>query len=349
MSNIDIEKALYRIIQGRLRYKVRDGLVLYIHEPTPELVYESYDVYDEAYEKAYWSGVYVKEEVLPILLENNYWSPLDDKEAEKVQKQIEDKKLEAFKQFVHKKQLSAIKREIFYLEKKWQNLYLKKNSLDHITCTGCANLTRNQWLIGKTTKLPNGNLYDWKETSIPNATNYRASNTISQEMYRSVARSDTWRGMWGAGKGTEIFGVPFSKITQEQARLCMYARMYDNVAESPEAPIEEIIADDICLDGWFIAQKKKQEKQKKQNQVDGMISNDKIRNSGEVFVMAQDNQDAQQIYDLNDGMARSTVKQRQAQIDGQEELMKFQDLADVKQDIGIQRQQQFNQSLKNRR
>jgi hypothetical protein len=80
-----------------------------------------------------------------------------------------------------------------------------------------------------------------------------------------------------------------------------------------------------------------------------MISNDKIRNSGEVFVMAQDNQDAQQIYDLNDGMARSTVKQRQAQIDGQEELMKFQDLADVKQDIGIQRQQQFSQSLKNRR
>jgi hypothetical protein len=154
--------------------------------------------------------------------------------------------------------------------------------------------------------------------------------------------------MWGAGKGTEIFGVPFSRITQEQARLCMYARMYDNVAESPEAPIEEIIADDICLDGWFIDQQKKQEKQKKQNQVDGMISNDKIKNSGEVFVMAQDNDDAQGIYDLNDGMARSTIRQRQAQIEGKDEMMKFQELADVKQDIGMQRQQQFNQSLKNR-
>jgi len=349
MSNIDIEKALYRIIQGRLRYKVRDGLVLYIHEPTPELVYESYDVYDEAYEKAYWRGVYVKEEVLPILLENDYWSPLDDKEAERVQKEIEDKKLEAFKQFIHKKQLGAIKREIFYLEKKWQKLYLKKNSLDHVTCAGCAELTRNQWLIEKTTRFPDGSSYSWKEASVPSATNYRASSAISQGMYRSVARSDTWRGMWGAGKGTEIFGVPFSRITQEQARLCMYARMYDNVAESPEAPIEEIIADDICLDGWFIDQKKKQDKQKKQNQVDGMISNDKIKNSGEVFVMAQDKEDAQEVYDLNDGMARSTVHQRQAQIDGQEDMMKFQELADVKQDIGIQRQQQFSQSLKNRR
>jgi hypothetical protein len=48
-------------------------------------------------------------------------------------------------------------------------------------------------------------------------------------------------------------------------------------------------------------------------------------------------------------MARSTVHQRQAQIEGQEDMMKFTDLQDVKQDIGIQRQQQFSQSLKNRR
>ena len=53
-ESIDTEKALYRIIQGRLRYKVRDGLVLYIHAPTPEIIYESHDVYDEAYEDAYW-------------------------------------------------------------------------------------------------------------------------------------------------------------------------------------------------------------------------------------------------------------------------------------------------------
>ena len=126
----------------------------------------------------------------------------------------------------------------------------------------------------------------------------------------------------------------------------MYARMYDNVSESPEAPIDEIIEDDTCLDGWFISQKKKQDTQKKQNQVDGMISNDKIKNSGEVFVMAQDNKDAQEIYDLNDGLARNTVKQRQAQIEGHDEMVNFKELEDVKQDIGMKRQQQFSQSLK---
>ena len=83
--SLDIEKNLYRIIQGRLRYKVRDGLVLYIHEPTPELLFKSYEVYDDAYERAYVNGVFVKEEIIPILLENDYWTPLDDKEAEKLQ------------------------------------------------------------------------------------------------------------------------------------------------------------------------------------------------------------------------------------------------------------------------
>ena len=53
MSSIEIEKTLYRIIQGRLRYKVHDDLVLYIHEPTPEIIYESHEVYDEVYDECY--------------------------------------------------------------------------------------------------------------------------------------------------------------------------------------------------------------------------------------------------------------------------------------------------------
>ena len=75
-----------------------------------------------------------------------------------------------------------------------------------------------------------------------------------------------------------------------------------------------------------------EDKQKKKNQVDGMISNDKIKNSGEVFVMAQDNKDAQEIYNLNDGLARNTVKQRQSQIEGKEDMMNFKELSDVKLD-----------------
>ena len=141
--SIDIEKNLYRIIQGRLRYKVRDGLVLYIHEPTPELIYESHDIYDDVYNECYWKGIYVQEEIIPILLENDYWSPHDDREAERLQKEIDQKKVEAFQNFVKKKVLRDLKIQIYNLEKKWHNLLMKRGSLDHVTCSGCAELARN--------------------------------------------------------------------------------------------------------------------------------------------------------------------------------------------------------------
>ena len=120
MNDIQIDKTLYRIIQGRLRFK-RDGLVLYIHEPTPEIIYESHEVYDEVYDECYWKGVYVKEEIIPILIENDYWTPLDDREADKLQEQVENKKVDAFKSFVKKRQLNSIKMEIHrkYMENTW--------------------------------------------------------------------------------------------------------------------------------------------------------------------------------------------------------------------------------------
>jgi hypothetical protein len=346
--SIDIEKNLYRIIQGRLRYKVRDGLVLYIQEPTPELIYDSHEIYDDVYNECYWKGIYVQEEIIPILLENDYWSPHDDREAERLQKEIDQKKVEAFQNFVKKKILRNLKMQIYNLEKKWHILLMKRGSLDHVTCSGCAELARTYWLISKTTYC-NGELYDWSDCSITDAANFKAKNPISETMYRRIARSEVWRGMWSSGKGTNIFGVPFSRITKQQARLCMYAKMYDNVHESPEAPSDKLIEDDICLDGWFIHQRKKHEKQKKANQVDGMIGNDKIRNAGEVFVMAEDKQDAGEIYDLNDGFARGTIKQREAQLKQSEGQINFTELADVKQDIEIQRTQKIKDHYKGMR
>ena len=83
--------------------------------------------------------------------------------------------------------------------------------------------------------------------------------------------------------------------------------------------------------------------------MDGMIGNEKIRNAGEVFVMAQDKQDAGEIYNLNDGFARGTIKQREAQLKQKEGQVKFTELADVKQDIEIQRTQQMKDHYKGMR
>ena len=348
MSSIEIEKALYRIIQGRLRYKSYDGLVLYIYEPTPELIYQSHEIYDEAYDEAYKRCVYVKSEILPILLENDYWSPLDDKEAERLEKQVENKKLECFQNFVHKKKLMQLKRELAHLKKMWINALTKKHSLDHLTCEGVASYAKSLWLLSKTTKLPDGSDYDWKKVTLPQLIGFCNENKIDDSLLREIARNEPWRGMWHGGKGTEIFGVPFTRIDGYQSRLCSYARMYDNVAEHPESPNEKILQDDDCLDGWFIFQKRKTEREKKQSEIDGMITNEKIRNSDEIYVVAQNREDASQIYDINDPTARNIIRERDEKITGKEG-MKFTELNDVQRQLQIERNKKFTDTMRSNR
>jgi hypothetical protein len=86
------------------------------------------------------------------------------------------------------------------------------------------------------------------------------------------------------------------------------------------------------LDGWFIVQRRKHEKDKKQKEVDGMLTNEKIANSQEVFLVAQDNQEASEIYGLNNDHMRQTIRNRQDQVHSHDGNLHFKDLNDVQQD-----------------
>jgi hypothetical protein len=349
MDNILHEKLLYRIIQGRLRLKL-DDLVLFIYEPTNDIVEESIDAYEEAYNKAYFSGVPIKSEILETLIENDMWSPLDDKEAEKISKQIDDLKVEAFSSFYDSNNLRAIKRVLRNLEKTEIKLRAKKHLLDHTTCEGVGQFSRSVWLISKLTFFTNGEPYDWSRYTISAIMDHYNSSTISQEQYRKIARNDPWRSIWNAAKKQgSLFNKPACDFTKDQLSLASYSTLYDNVYESHKCPNDKIIDDDDCLDGWLIQQRRESEKDRKQQEVDSMIKNPKIANSQEIFVMAKDGKAAQDIYDLNDAVGRSTIQSRQNQINAAEDgQVKFTDLSDVRQDIVLQSHQKAISTAKSR-
>tara|TARA_R110000824_G_scaffold2865_4_gene13041 strand:+ start:439 stop:1491 length:1053 start_codon:yes stop_codon:yes gene_type:complete len=337
MDDVFYEKTLYRILQGRLRLTLGD-LVLYVYEPTPELLEESYDVYDEAYKRAYFRGVYIKKELIEILVDNDLWSPFDDREADKIEKQIEDLKVEAFKSFFSSKKLRGIKANIRAMERDLYKYKSKKMALDHTSCEGVASFSKSVWLISQTTKLKDGSHYNWKNFPISVIMDHYSSEQISSEIFRVIARRDPWRAMWQNGKKqSNLLGKPSCQFTKDQLNLCSYSSMYDNVYESADSPNEKIIEDDDCLDGWFVTQKRKYAKDKKQQEVDSMITNPKIANSQEVFVVAPDAGAAQEIYGLNNPMARSTIKNRKAVIDEAEgEQISFTNFQDVRQDIAME-------------
>jgi hypothetical protein len=337
MDDAFYEKTLYRILQGRLRLTLGD-LVLYVYEPTLELLEESHDIYDEAYKRAYFRGVYIKKELTEILVNNDLWSPFDDREADKIEKQIDDLKVEAFQSFFNSKKLRGVKANIRLMERSLYKYKAKKMALDHTSCEGVASFSKSVWLISQTTKLKDGSHYNWKNFPISVIMDHYSSEQISTEIFRAIARRDPWRAMWSNGKKqSNLLGKPSCQFTRDQLNLCTYSSLYDNVYESPDSPNEKIVEDDDCLDGWFVVQKRKYAKDKKQQEVDSMITNPKIANSQEVFVVAPDSQGAQEIYDLNDMSARSTIRNRQNTIhEAEGEQVSFTKFHDVRQDIAME-------------
>lgn len=334
MDDIYYERTLNRIIQGRLRIRLGD-LVLFIYEPDADLIEESYDIWDDYYKLSYFSGeVYTKGEILEILLENGMWDPHDDQNAKKMEDQIEELKVLAFQSYFDKKKLAGIKKQIRHVEGQMIELRLKSRQLDHVTCTGLANFARKSWIVAHTTKLADGSLFDFKTHSLSYIMDMYAYNSIDTKTFRVLARTNPWRAMWGSSRErADVFGKPSCQLDTNQLGLCSYSGMYDNVYESPESPKEEIVEDDDCLDGWFVLQKRKLEKQKKELQKSDIVGNSKVSNSDEVFLMAQNQHEANEIYSLNDPLARSTIAQRQNQIrEADGSLIHLRDLHDVKQD-----------------
>lgn len=349
MDDIRYEKILNRIIQGRLRIRLGD-LVLFVEEPSPDLIEASFEVYEEAYDKAFFAGNYVEREVTEVLVELDLWTPRIDKEAEELDTKIEDLKIQAFKSFFRKKELIGIKRAIRLTEQKRIECVVKKQQLDHLSCKGVANFARKMWILSHSCRDENGNKFDFEKSSIPikAVMDAVASCAINPDDIRYIARNNPWRQMWSSSKKRDsVFQKPSTNLDTNQLNLLSYSLFYDNIYEDPDQPDEEVIEDDDCLDGWLIMQRRKRKKEKKQKAVESTLNNSKIANSQEIMLVANSQQEAQEIYDLNPDHARATIRQRQQEIQNHtEDNLHFKDLSDVKQQRFMNAVNQGTQKLK---
>jgi len=337
--DISYEKILYRIIKGRLRIKLGD-LILYVKEPTDDILEESYEIYDEAYNKAYFNNILLKKDLKEILFYRELWSPDDDKRVKELDKKIEDLKVEAYKSHFDRRKVQGIKGHIRFFEEERAGISSRNESLDHVSCEGVAQFARSIWITEACTFYQDGSKCNWKECNIADVMSIIGSKSIYPSDFRMIARNDPWRAMWMIGKTSgNLLGKCSTEFTVNQTQLCSYSFMYDNVYESHERPNDKIIEDDDCLDGWFIVQRRKYEKDRKQQEVDALTSNPKIANSQEVFVMASNQESANEIYDLNDVVGRATIHNRNTQID-QAGNLDFRQLHDIQRDMVMQSHQE---------
>lgn len=341
-----MEFIFLRILKGRLSFR-RDDLSLYIKEPDQDMMYRSIEIYEESYDKAYSEGVMLKQEALEFLMEKDMWSPFDDMEMEKIVKENENLKVQAFKNFFRKKELKSIKFLIKKNEEKFAKLSSRKSQFDHLTCEGVASYSRWNWIILNSTYRQCNTLYNWEDLPLSTIMSFYERSAITSNDFRSVARYDNWRSMWSFGKKTgNIFGKPACELTRDQLTLCSYSTMYDSVYEHPESPNEKIIEDDDCLDGWFIDQKRKNEKMKKEQEANSMISNEKIAKSGEIFVMAGSKEEADSIHSMNSSQSEVNRKNRMELLKQRGEIKSDLEFQDVRRDIEIQKNNALAEHLR---
>lgn len=304
-----MDQLLYRIIKGRLSYKVGD-LNLYIESPVSDIMADSYEIYEETYNSNYMNETLTLEEMNQLILEYGVWSEKEELYIQSLESQLDKLKLEAFRVYFDSSRLSTVKSSIEKNEKAQLQMLMKKNQLTHMTCESIATQAQWLWIIEHSTFCAaKKTKYDWSVISPRHAMNFYDDNSISSKEIRSIARSNTWRQMWVVGKKIgNLFNRSSIDMTKEQLTLCSFSVMYDNVYDSVDCPNDKIIQDDDCLDGWFIDQKNKSEESKKQNKANSIAS--KLNNADEIYIVAQSPEHAKHINDMNTNTAKKIKESR---------------------------------------
>lgn len=340
-------RILYRILKDRLRFSL-NGLYFYIHEPSLDVLEESYEIYNSSYDTAYSENNMTDQELSMFLIENDIWSPLNDKEIQDIKKEIESLKVDAYENCFKTKELRNIKYKIIKKSNEISSLLSKKHSMDHLSCSGIAEQSRFNWIISKTSFCSNGKRVNWRNYRLSSFIAAYRENMIDHKDIRSIAREEPWRGMWSLSKKTgKLFDSPCYLLSRDRLSLCSYSGMYDSVYESPDCPTDKVIEDDDCLDGWFIKQKQKQENYKKEKESESLVKNAKIANSKEIFLMANNQEDAKNIFNLNSAHAKSIIQQRQEVIKEKGKVSDF-DFADVRTELQMQQNQMFVNKMRGR-
>ena len=183
-----MEFVFLRIMKGQLSYR-GNGLSLYIKEPCRDKLYDSIEIYETAYEKAYFSGAMTKQELDEFLFENELYTPFDDRQLEKLKKDQEELKLQAYKSYLNKRELHFIKNNLRDNEKEQLKISLKKSKFHHLTCEGIADLSRWGWIIENSTFYLDGRPYDWRFLDVHTILSHYENSAICLKDFRSIARS----------------------------------------------------------------------------------------------------------------------------------------------------------------
>ena len=320
---------------------------LKVLSPTAEDEFFINHAYKEAYDEAFMQDVMTHEDMLFWMYEKEFWTEEDDKKLEDLESNVEKLKVQMFENR-YKQQVRETAR--LYLRATERAIIDQKNKKDAMfenTCEGVAFTKKCLEQIKRCTFLGNEPC-DFSAIDGTKVWTALSRSFLSEQDVRELSRTEPFRTVWLMNQDTGqklFYNCPEREITFDQRNISIWSRMYDNVQESQECPGEDVLKDDDLLDGWFIIQRKKQEKQRLVSEVEDMTSNSKISNSQEIFVFTDSKEEAKKIDAANTFHSKKVKENRMQQI---KEAGSLQDheLMDKKLEIQRMSNEQYKQKFR---
>lgn len=293
-----------------------DNIKLKVVLPTIEDEFYINQEFMNSYDDAYQQDLMTQEEMLEWMYEKGLWTEEDDKKIKDLEDNVEKLKIQMFENRFKTNVRETARAYLRATEKAIKKETSTRDSHYENTCEGIAFIKKCLEQVKRCTYLGN-ELCDFSLIDANKVFSLLTNSYLQEGEIRELARSEPWRTIWLMKEetGQSLFqNSSKQELSFDQRNICIWSRMYDNAQESMECPGEETLNDDDLLDGWFIIQRKKQEKDKLLSEVDNMTTNEKISNSQEVYVFTDSQEEADRINEANDPHSKMVKKRRLAQV-----------------------------------
>jgi transcriptional regulator of NAD metabolism len=348
MENISLY--LSRILSGYniINFNNSHFKVVY---PSIVIKYQAELYAEKEYEKNKFNDWIKDDDLVTWMIDMGIWNWDGDHYLKKIEENIDNLKVDLYKNLLRPSEQKRIRKQLITQKSLLSSRTQLRHSFDHVTLSGYVENLKSQYLLIHSIYTLNNellfsNFENADSTIIHNISCIINDYNIDMTTFRKIARNDVWRNYWSANKNN-VFNKSGVEMTDEQKTLVVLTRMYDGAHEHPECPPDNVFEDDDMFDGWLIYQRKEMEKSRNKNRNDKLLENKKLGNAQEVFVMANNKEEATTIYDLNDDTHKHIIQERDKYIQ-KNNTVKDSELPDVKRDIQIQVNESLTSKTKKR-
>lgn len=352
MEYSERELLVARICSGTISVKLDDKKCL-IRNPSPSQNYIAQEIYHDSLRQAAFDGAYSDKELLQLLYEKKLWDKDSNTALTNLPKEIDEIKLNMYTNIFRSNQRSTYRKALAKAKEKLVELTINRNKYNHLSCSGLASIARTRYLVSVSFYMRDTNqaidFSDKPSWYFNEALKVYGQSKLTEKDYRELCRTDPWRSIWSCRKSDDgIFGLAAINHTEEQRSLICWSEMYDSVYGHNECPPDNVIDDDDLLDGWMVKQRRLREKSMTQQSSEELISNEKIRNASEVYLVADTVEDARRIDDLNDERSAAIKKQRFAKL-RQDGVVNELDMPDTRRELVMQITNKLSQTMEQRK